>query len=501
VLSKSRLKTGFQCPKALFLALHKPELAAPVSAAAQAQFDEGNEVGDLARGHFGKGVLVDTPHFAIDESLKLTKQFIADGETTIFEAAFSDGAIYCRVDILHRESANEPWQVIEVKKPSKIKPDHIEDLAIQAAVLKRCGVEVESYSIMHMNKECRFPELQDLFLRVDVSSDVLGILGGVEDEIDRCLKIKALGKEPKMEIGPHCEKPYPCPFHDHCWSHIPDFSVFDLPGIGVVKGTELLAKGQFKIEQLDESGFVKNKNIHRAIQVTKSNERFISVKDVSAGMSGWEYPLHFFDFETINPAIPRYEGCGPYLKVPFQFSCHVIDSPGGEPRHFEYLHLETTDPRPPLVKALVEGIGESGSVVAYNISFERTELKKLAGQFPEFEEDLLSIADRLVDPQPILKAHVYDREFRGSFSIKDVAPALLGEDLSYEGFDVGDGQEAVVVAEKVLRGLLSGKELETARDNLLKYCRHDTFVMMKLVLWMQNLGDGRPKLRLINSKA
>jgi hypothetical protein len=81
-----------------------------------------------------------------------------------------------------------------------------------------------------------------------------------------------------------------------------------------------------------------------------------------------------------------------------------------------------------------------------------------------------------------------DREFRGSFSIKSVAPALLGAEFSYDDLSVGAGMDAGLLAEQLLRGLLRGGELESACAHLLEYCRHDTRGLVELFGWM-----GSPK--------
>lgn len=52
-LSKSRYTAFCQCPKNLWLKVYKPEEAI-VDEALQARFEQGNDVGDLAMGLFGK---------------------------------------------------------------------------------------------------------------------------------------------------------------------------------------------------------------------------------------------------------------------------------------------------------------------------------------------------------------------------------------------------------------------------------------------------------------
>jgi len=91
-----------------------------------------------------------------------------------------------------------------------------------------------------------------------------------------------------------------------------------------------------------------------------------------------------------------------------------------------------------------------------------------------------------VDPLPIFQQHVYDHGFMGSFSIKKVAPALIGESLSYDGMEVGDGMAAQRAYEE-LRSQQTTPERKTfLRKSLLDYCAQDTLAMVKLVEWLRN---------------
>lgn len=56
-LSKSRVQSGRQCHKRLWLELHQPRASA-WGAAAQARLDEGTRFGDLARDLLGGGLLI-----------------------------------------------------------------------------------------------------------------------------------------------------------------------------------------------------------------------------------------------------------------------------------------------------------------------------------------------------------------------------------------------------------------------------------------------------------
>ena len=57
-----------------------------------------------------------------------------------------------------------------------------------------------------------------------------------------------------------------------------------------------------------------------------------------------QFPIHFLDFETFNPALPLYIGTTPYQVIPFQWSDHILNADGGI-RHEEFLYDGFNDPR------------------------------------------------------------------------------------------------------------------------------------------------------------
>lgn len=473
-----------QCKKALYFKFFQPELEDEVDATTQAIFDSGNEVGELARKHFGTGVLIDFPPQQANEAATETTAQIAKGEKTIFEASFIGEGISCKVDILHCSNPPANWQLIEVKQSVETKEEHIIDVAIQAVVLKQAGIKVGRYQLMHLNRECLFPDLENLFVSDDISEQVLQIFDEVESEIKNLIPITQSKIAPPVGIGEHCDSPYPCPFKAHCWKDFPDYSVLDLPGMSK-KGWENYHQGKKLIADLNADDF-KGK-VSRAINATKSNEIFVERKVIRSELKNWQWPLYFLDFETINPAIPRYAKTSPYTQVPFQFSCHVWPAANKKLQHFEFLHTESSDPRPFVAAALAEGIGSKGSIVSYSKGFEAGVMKKLAAQSPKHREKLLHIIDRLVDPLPLFREYVYHREFRGSFSIKAVAPALLGARLKYDDLEVSHGQQAQVVVAQLMSGQVPEAERERLRQSLLAYCRQDTLAMVELVKWLRGI--------------
>jgi predicted RecB family nuclease len=201
--------------------------------------------------------------------------------------------------------------------------------------------------------------------------------------------------------------------------------------------------------------------------------------ELAAELSKLDYPLHFMDFETVNPAIPRFPGMHPYDQLPFQWSVHVQRQPGAETEHFEFLAKDASDPRREFISSLCELLGENGSIVVYS-GFESQRLTDLAAWLSEYGERIKQIQIRLFDLLPFVQSHVYHPAFAGSFSIKSVLPALVPE-MSYEGMEVSNGQDAGVAWEALVRGTVDESDGSRIMKALLDYCGQDTLAMVRLV--------------------
>lgn len=473
---------GFQCPKSLWLMQHNPEVEAETSAATQFQYDEGSEVGEMAQRQFPDGVATKAEYWDQEGAAKETADLIKKGHKVIFEAAFIYDGLFARADILKKDKSG--WHLIEVKKATKVKPEYYQDAGVQAHIIENFGLKLKTISLMHINNKCVYPDLHNLFTIADITSEVREMMPEVVTTIKSLKDVAVLKDEPKVDIGPHCSTPYDCPLQEYCWKNVPKKSVFDLPSIRSGKKWELFNSGIKQISQLDPDDF-KHARVKRAIEVTKSNKTYVDKKGIQSELKNWEWPFYFFDFETLGPAIPRYKNTKPYGQIPFQFSCHIWANPkSSELQHFEYLHTKATDPRDGLIGSMLKGLGKTGSIVAYNKKFEIGVINSLAEYDPKNAEALLNLVERFVDPLPIFQEFVYHPDFSGSFSIKNVAPALIGAKLNYDNLEIGDGSTAQAWAEQILRGKIKKPQLDSLVENLLIYCRQDTMAMVDLVKWL-----------------
>jgi len=193
-----------------------------------------------------------------------------------------------------------------------------------------------------------------------------------------------------------------------------------------------------------------------------------------------KYPVYYMDFETMFDAIPPFDGVRPYQQIPFQFSVHVQDSPGGDLKHASFLWKEPGDPRESFIRELKDCLGDKGSIVAYYFSFEKSRLTELAELFSEYKDWVDSILERMVDLLvPFKNFHYYHASQKGSASIKKVLPAITGK--GYEGMEISEGGEASLEYARVTYSDVSDDDRARVYSALEKYCALDTEGMVNIV--------------------
>lgn len=480
-LTKSLFVEGIRCPKALYLSVYKPEMEGAASTLDEKTFKAGKEVQEAARKKFPGGLLIESQN--ADIALQKTQEAINAGKLAIFEAAFLYDSVLVRVDILSRDTTESAWDFYEVKATTyhdcdkEQKTEYRNDIAIQVWVLQQLGITLRRISLMHLNRECRYPDLKDLFSLEDYSKEIINVLVEIESDITALKDILVQKTDPSVSIGNHCEKPHPCSYKGHCWEHIPQFSIFNIPRN--LKKWKQYEQGTISICSLGTSDF-KSETQQRALQCYKEKNPYFNPKIVGELLNEWKYPFSYLDFEAIDYAVPRFPGTRPYQHIPFQFSCHIQRSPDSELEHTEFLWINEDDPRSAFIQKLLDSVPAVGSVIVYSASYESTRLKELAEDFPKYSEQLTNIRVRLVDLKVVIQKGVFYPEFMGSFSIKKVAPALLGDIVSYNHLTISDGVEAMLAFNRMVSISEFSSEKEALRVAMLEYCKQDTILMVKI---------------------
>jgi hypothetical protein len=482
-LSKSRYLAGLQCEKRLWWQVHDPIEEADVPAS-DFLLERGRLIGEAARKFLPAGILIESPYYSLAERVAATNEAVMAGAPRIYEASFVADGVFVSVDVLERRPRG--WSLVEVKASLDVQEHHIPDAAIQLHVLERSGIDVKRVEIMHLNRDCRHPDLTNLFVREDVTKDARQAARSVPRLIRRYSRILK-DKLPKVEVGDHCNIPYPCPFTDRCWPELPRHHVNTLYRLTAKKRAELIENGCETIHDLPED-FEPGAIARRQIESVRTGKLVVESGLVEA-LKGIQGPVAYLDFETINPAIPAWPGCGPYQQVPVQFSCHITTKRGM--RRYEWLADGAEDPRPVFARELLAACEGVVTILAYNASFEKMRIAEVWKAIPALEPQLAKVHARIQDLLPIVRNHVYHPDFNGGFSIKDVLPALIPE-LGYQDLDIQDGGTAAAVLETVLFDeSLPGGEKKKLRKQLLAYCERDTLAMVKLHERLKQLASAR----------
>lgn len=439
-LSKTTFMYGCQCPKRLYLYKRHRHLMNPVDEQQQALFSAGTDIGKIARTLFPGGLDVTPPNpFQYSESARLT-QVALQTHFVIYEATFIHAGIMCAVDMLVRKGNH--WYAFEVKNSNSVKPQHIADAALQYAVITGAGIELEDFSIVHLNRDyLRIGplDIHQLFTQVSV---LTAVQAQQEEVATRALEFQHLLQSPsipEIPVGDHCAKPYPCDFTQYCW-------------------------GEHEAPPEEQ----------HTIIVQKEN--------VSTFIEQVQYPIAFLDFETVMYGIPEFSYSRPWQQIPFQYSLHIQQSPSGDLLHKEFIGDGMQDPRPGLLEKLLHDLGPTGTILVYNQTFELGRLQELALFMPQHAPALKNIMERIVDLMvPFKKGHVQATQTGGSNSIKHILPALCPE-FSYEQLAIQDGQTASFTYSQ-LREMKEMDRFFALRD-LSAYCTLDTLAMVKIWEWL-----------------
>ena len=379
-LSKSLYVRGLQCEKSLWLKKKKPEVLQAPDDGAQAVFDTGTSVGELACELFGGGERIGyTGNF--NTQMTKTKELIERGTKVIYEATFCFDGILVMVDILR--ICEDGLIINEVKSSTSVKEVYIDDASIQYYVISSLGYKVSAVNIIHIDNSYVRGEkldLEKLFHTEDVTEQIIQKQAEIPQILNKFEEILSRNVEPEVDIGPHCSDPYHCDAWEYCWCEqrgIPEYSIFNISRLRSDKKFDLYKNGVVKFEDIKD---LDKFNASQQIQIRSelSQEQIIDKDAIKEFLKTLSYPLYHLDFETFQQAVPEFVGLRPYEQIPFQFSIHKEDGKGNL-EHFEFLAEVGADPRYELALNLIKFIPQDACVLAYNMSFEKGVIRRLAG--------------------------------------------------------------------------------------------------------------------------
>lgn len=488
-MSKSKYLEGLQCPKLLWYEYNRKEAFPEIDPSTQFIFDQGKEVGRLAQKMFKGGILLERDPFPErhrDQSEEALKH-----DKPVFEAGFINQKTYAIADIFVPYKSDS-WDLIEVKSSTGIKDEHLYDVAFQKYVYEGAGINLHRCFLMYIDKEfVKDGEIdpEEFFVKEDVTAQAEELRPTIERGIEEMFETIRQKEAPRVDISPHCNTPHDCPLEKICWEFLPKDNVFMLYR-GNKLAYELYEDGILSLRDISDHPDLSPKQL---IQVNshKTGAPYIDKKALKEFLQELSYPLYFLDFETIAPAIPVYEGTHPYENISFQYSLHIIEKEGVEPKHYSYLAPDTSDPRPEILKQLKGLLGSEGSVIAYNAAYEKHILKEAAEEYSEFKGWYAQIEPRVVDLLiPFRSFSYYHPKQEGSASLKSVLPAFTKS--NYKGLEIAEGQMASREYFRVTFGQsIPKEEKQRVYQALEKYCNLDTAGMIDILEALQKLCGAR----------
>lgn len=483
-LSKSKLLSFIQCPRRLYLEIHRPDLL-ETSETAERVMAAGTHVGEVARSFYPEGVLVDSNE-GLGGALRLTEEYLESRpRRPLFEATLQHDRVLVRADLLLPRQRS--WHLVEVKSSTSVKDYHLNDAAIQRHVVHNAGAHVSRVSVRTLNNQFVYPgngvyyqvgkggHINSLFSDTDVTRETKELADKAVPEWIETAR-KTLSRRQMPAMTDNCDDPFECPFKGFCHGEGPDYPVESLPRIGQ-RAQDLKDQGYLDIRDIPQ-GVLSNERHERVRRVTVSGEPELN-PDVREVLKQCGYPRYYIDFETINFPVPIWKGTRPYQQVPFQWSCH-IEKRSGQIDHLEFLDLSGNDPSRAFAETLIKAVRKRGPVFVYNQGFEGWILRELAQRFKDLEPALTDIAERFVDLLPLTRDHYYHPDMVGSWSIKAVLPTIA-PDLDYGSLEeVQDGGQAQVAFGEAIADETTQDRREQLRDGLLAYCERDTEAMVRL---------------------
>ena len=94
-------------------------------------------------------------------------------------------------------------------------------------------------------------------------------------------------------------------------------------------------------------------------------------------------------------------------------------------------------------------------------------------------DELLALCDRMVDLLKLIRENYYHPGFRGSYSLKSVAPTLAPS-LSYTDLEIPEGMAAAASYIRMTANDTPESEKSHIRDALMAYCQRDTEAMVQI---------------------
>ncbi len=484
------------CATLGWLTHHQKGERPPLTFAQENRFYIGTRIGQKARDQFPNGQLISgINNQSVIATTRMALQKTQNG--VFFEAAFEANDFIAKADIVRK--IGTVYHIIEVKSSTEKDlsksegREYVEDLAYTVWVARKAGFNVEKTSLWFLSKDYRLGDhASKLFSKIECTQAVDMLVPVYDSKPNSIQATLQNTNQPTPKPITDCKN---CDFNHQCYPDFDAMTIYQIPGLRTAKHLEV---GRRTAQ--DMVGEKLNDTQKRAVDCIIDQVIYSDQTAINNEMQEWQYPIAYFDFETVSPPIPIIPDTKPYERLPFQYSLHIAQNKNqsiDDYEHREYL----ADPKnmeksiSELAQQMADDLENCQTIVAYHDSFEKGVTKWLAQWAQDHGDDNLSerlkaINERFVDLKKVIEHHYYDPQFKGSFSIKKTLPVLVPH-LRYDNLTVGNGDEATTIFLDMILG--REEELEKKgmkmpeRKDMLEYCKLDTWAMVVLKEKLESL--------------
>lgn len=372
---------------------------------------------------------------SLDRWWRETQQALADHRSFSSGVVLYEG-LFVHIEVARYRERLESWEVYLYRAATGVRGAYHAEGSALAYVLAGLEIPVSSIHLCYLNKRYNHTESDE---SVFLESNIAGRSFKNRDYVARDLARihTALNGEYRIPDDYVCRQS--C---DLCVPGDGEQSMYDIATLhrGAQIGRELKAQGVFDIRTLpvDEIQLSTKQKIQ--IEAVSDRIRYADPRRLSAFVSSIEYPRFFLDFEAYAPAIPPFDGLGPYEHIPVIASVHIARSQDCEIEHVQFAAQPGRDDRPAMFEWLCGVLGNSGSIVVFGKGFESSMIAQLA-RIADKPEEGTEMRHRLVDLlTPFGDFLVYDPRQHGKVSLKRVLPVFTA--TGYQDETVKDGMHA-----------------------------------------------------------
>ena len=473
-LSKTDYIQYLDCPEELWLRKNKPKVLPPIDLDRQYKLDQGNLIDKLAQDWFADGCVI--------------ADWAIDPKDVVFQMKAQNGAMLAITDIAVHQQTTKTLVLFEVKAATSVKKAHYHDLAFQRMVFEDSGYKISATYLVHVNKAYRTSEQVnhcDLLVIEDITAAVEELMPETRATAPKVLKW-VNEKAPKKRITIGCSKKQKCPFVQLHYPDLPNYSIFNISRISKSKIKKLVESNILDIQEVPEDFKLSNTQ-RQEVEIAQEDEIILKRGSIRKAIKKLAYPLYYLDYESFSYVIPVQSHYKPYQQMVFQYSLHVQAAPNSAVVHKEFLLKSKAESVEQLLKNLRKDIGDEGSVIVWNESFEKGRNKEMAVLFPVYEPFLTSLNERLYDLRvPFQKGYYRHPDFKGKTSLKSILPVLSPE-VSYEDLAIQNGMIATIKWHHATDGRMTKKEQQETFKHLLNYCELDTLAMVRILDVLQKV--------------